>query len=999
MSRRCIVSNLPRRLLTLAMITLAASGLSCARHGEASLEQDTAVLNERQVYQDLTRPLSADIVALATRIPSAGAITCAFLLRPSGAVAESGEPADEVVWANDRALFYSIPAAGATAARLLYLDPRELTLSDLAAGPASDARRHDDLVQVVRALPFNRRSGDQLQVVRFDFRLADGVLRPAGLVRLTTAATQDTLPTLAGAEGGMVAYVATDDVANHHRLMTVPLAGGEPRQALPDQRGEVRLPRRLPDGDILVAGDAAGFFQPQRWTPGSDTLRPFTAAVPSPTPAGGVVLATTGNAGRLEAKLLRLPERVDLPTVLSLVAARNLAVNQRRALLAAALLEARRERLAHLPTFTASISHTPASGLLVAGTGIATGDVLATGLSRGLLGLIQPLLDFNRVEALAEAGRVRAEIAADVVEQELNDQLVDAAEHYLRACMFARMIPFDDQLVTESRQRRKRTGLRTAQGIAVRGDVLEAEQELELLTARAAHHRERLAYHRNRVLELCCLPVDATLPFACERYRFEEAPPAGFHELRRIALLNHPRVSAVRRAMIEQFFVAKTGPRYRPAASLETVYGQTRDRGGAPVEDYINLSLSGELPAGWLWDRDLHRTYQREVMRARTIDAEEQQLAVARQLDAAQVEWRRSRGELAVSERAVAGAREKVRVARLERAYPAAGAVDDDGGSALAMYRALVEHEERLADFAIAQCRVHHGLGLMRMLGEHCLRLRDETLDRDRASTWVWRTADLLADPASAQRFAAIAARHRLGRVYVYLASDSRLLADPESAERLALFVARCAERGIAVWGLLGEPEWLHGDGSALRLGVERIVVFNQRFLPGETGLAGLKLDLEPHSDPDWNDATRRVALLATYDAALATARATLPADLPLWVDLPAKAFRPEYAGLLDVASAHADGLTVMCYHPRDATVRAWVADALGGTTKPVEIALELAPQALPDESSGRWSDRQIDDLRRGLATQYRDNTGFAGIALHDYEGLLVRPADPASTP
>jgi hypothetical protein len=257
------------------------------------------------------------------------------------------------------------------------------------------------------------------------------------------------------------------------------------------------------------------------------------------------------------------------------------------------------------------------------------------------------------------------------------------------------------------------------------------------------------------------------------------------------------------------------------------------------------------------------------------------------------------------------------------------------------------------------------------------------------ASTWAWHRDALLGAGGAA----ALAAARGAGvdRIYLYVGPEAEVL-EPSSGAAVEALIARCADAGIAVWALLGEPEWLAGS-DRLAAASARLAAFQQR---AAHPFHGLKLDLEPQARPDWAvGGERRAALIGRYFALLATARGA--GALPLWVDCPAQFFRDDQRELLARLAAAVDGATALCYSADDDRVVALAAEALAAWPKELELGLELGTGSPPAETLAGAAPERIAALRARLEQAGAASPRLHGLAFHDLAALAALPAPAPS--
>ena len=149
--------------------------------------------------------------------------------------------------------------------------------------------------------------------------------------------------------------------------------------------------------------------------------------------------------------------------------------------------------------------------------------------------------------------------------------------------------------------------------------------------------------------------------------------------------------------------------------------------------------------------------------------------------------------------------------------------------------------------------------------------------------------------------------RNELTELYQNIPSDS----DPEAVERL---VVKCADRGVRIYALSGEPEWAReSDGRSLIRLIERVSLWNEA-LPEGYRISGIMSDIEPHLLKGWDeDAVLMQSFADGYTAALKHAEGyglELIACIPYYFDDEER--MPELERLV---SEGCTGIAVMNYY------------------------------------------------------------------------------------
>ncbi len=326
-----------------------------------------------------------------------------------------------------------------------------------------------------------------------------------------------------------------------------------------------------------------------------------------------------------------------------------------------------------------------------------TGDYLAKNVLRGMLGVFQPLLDWDRNHALSEAGAVRAVIARDALAGELNHQQAEAALAFVGIQALRRRLEVDRaRLAWAQRSLALADHLRGA-GRAGDADRLEAQHALIAGRTELEGDQRWLTVLLDR-LKGCCGLASGCTSEPVDAPAFQPAPLPGYADLLRTALLNHPQLQAAQAAVNEAFFSGQAGSRYRPTAALSAGYAVDESSGRYPVDDFVSLGLSGNLPLAWFADRDLSRDYQRQIELGLRAAADVAAQQIRHELAEAWAGYHQARGALEVDLAQGDAARERLRVARARAAHD----LPDDPTAPTAASIAALEGDGLLAQ--AAQC-------------------------------------------------------------------------------------------------------------------------------------------------------------------------------------------------------------------------------------------------------------------------------------------------------
>jgi hypothetical protein len=556
---------------------------------------------------------------------------------------------------------------------------------------------------------------------------------------------------------------------------------------------------------------------------------------------------------------------------------------------------------------------------------------------------------------------------------------------------------------------------------------MSVDQALEGLHSERGFDADRLAYLMSRLKELTGLPSDAEIVLADEHFRLEDYAPPQLDDAIHRALANHPSLEAARSAISSAYYQQSSGAEIRPGATFSVNY-ENRDRdyeldsGGTIVDqnrtdEIVTLALAGQLPLASLRASRVHNQTWSHLIQALRLAQDAEARRVRTAMEEAYMDFHAAQRDNAAKESTQAFFLERLRVTRLYRDFgppggdlrvlrpvDEPGAVDEAIGSGVlapltAKFELLraIDREYR-TEFDLAQrlANVWREMGniegyLAALADHHAQRIRAQ-----RPATWLWRTRNTIESDDAVDATVATLSAYNVRRVYAYLESDSRLLANRITRERFALFLQLCAGADIEVWALLGEPEWISDQNAdAVATGIDRVLAFNADIGAYEPRIAGVKLDLEPHALPGWDDGSDARAQLETaYLALLSTARSRLVGALPLWADVPPKFFREDEAALLEAIADRTNGLTLMNYFNAPQPILKWGDIAVDAAPDPLEIGLELSPAAPESNSLAALSGAELAALSETITARYLDHADYAGIALHDFTAWNERTQD-----
>jgi len=1007
----------------------------CQHHRYAQFDAELGQVEARRVFE----PLFAGYAGLDAVLEEVAQRAVVFHLSAAGVAPHVTGVGSEGLDSSLAVFFYDTARGN-----WLYLEPGQYRVAPMTA----EGLRGTDAyllepgrVALFRAMPSGRadsEAGVELDIYRFDFLMDAGQMLPVPPLRLTALEGADISATPRPEEDAVLFLHQEED---RKRIYAMGFAGEGAGPLLARQNFDVRYLRQLVGGKLVAAANPEGFYalyevgdiqatraassargQHLKLTPAEDSARdlPLTRLRPEALQDGWerrTFFAAVPEAGGLRLKLLALPEALGIEEVTALVVAHNPEVNRQRALVAAAVAESALPNLNHWPLINLGLSYEDFLTLFTGLPELGIGESFSRSAVQGMLGLVFPLWERRRDLLLTQAAEHRAGVAEALLEYEINERVTEAAGLFFEAQYLERLLPVKQAWLAQAVRRQQYYETRRAFGEALPLDLLATAQQQEALVSEIGFHQERLGFLKNRLKELTGLPMTMPLELEPARSYFDRLALPPLESLRQVALLNHPALEAVRRDLAQAYFHQQAGAAIRPNAAFSATYALAQRRlnrtvleptgsGSEEVTETVarneetgGLGLSAQLPLAAWRAEDIHQETWGTQIAALELEQEREARRVQTAMEEALLDFTAAQRDHRAKKVLETYLLEKLRVAR------AVNALGDREASGSGMTPSVLEpiaaETEFLAaranslkvelDLALRHAKLWREQGLAKRLPEELAALGEGGRLQHADSVWLWRTKTLLADDAAQADFAALLAERPFRRVYVYLYSAAELLADPATAERLRRFIYLASEQGTEIWALLGEPEWLEGDAAPLKLALKRVADFNAAAAAFEPRLAGIKLDIEPHAEPAWDsDRQRRDTLNTRYLELLRVAHETNAGALPLWVDVPVKFFREEHAALLREIEALVSGLTLMCYFDNEAAITKWSGIALDQTALPVEIGLELSDNAPEADSLRAYPRADWDALRERLMAYWGRWDNFAGMALHDFDGVTA---------
>ncbi len=970
-------------LLAFSFIVLLSVLMACARKDYGKVQQNQSSRQQQQLYKDLHAPLRAGHKLLEELLPKAKAVTVVFELRQSGARKINRTLTQADLWNENLAIFFLTPKVRKTGYDLFYFDPRALRIQQVKR--RTYGMQQDIIHSIVRSVPVRRKptfTQNELDVFQYNFiNNPETGLNFYKHKRLTDHIGNNIMPVMLP-EHNAVVYTSIDHLGNK-RVMQVPLLApfDDPNKApqstalIPNPNIQSTHPRILSDGSLGLFANPDGYFRAYEYNLQTRAYRPTNKEAAG---ADNGDLILTNLRGKDTPLVFKLPEKLNLETIMGLVKAHNNGVNRYRALLAASLIQARRSKLKILPNFQFGVYYTPVSNI-ASGNNFASGDFLTEGISRGLFGIVQDLLSIPKHLAMSEAQIVQAEIARDTLLDEINKRQAEAADLFFQAQLYQQLLDIDKTLLDIVRQQEKRQKNKRQHGVAISAEVMGFEITVTEVEKRLDDHQRRFDLLMDEIKDICSLPRSKNIVLDTEIYYFEKDKLETFRELRQMAIMNNPRIKASRLQLNKAFFERQTGSRLDPSLNVGASYGRSHEEFGEFVDEFITLNVNSSIPIGAIRDFKLHRNYWQEIQQALHLEQEQQTQKTLRMLKNNLHSFYDSRNSFEVQQQHLAHALEQIRLARIFKRYPLVKTAYKTKSKNLPesrqmYYQALTETLRQHASLAQYYTRIWRDMGLSESLPKRLKPISRESINKHRFSTWIWNARELLTADNAIDSFIKAAHTNQVRRAYVYLEADDKVLSDPLMSERLTMLINKGARYDINVWALVGnKDEKASHMESQIHNSARNIEKYNKRFKYLEPRVGGMKVHLPQAGSSDITDQKQ-------YQRVLEQTRALLPNNLPLWIDVPLNAFTEENAHYIKDVLHLVDGVTV--YNPKGKNQELLIqADTL----------LELSPKTIEFavKHNSKEDGASLNRIIKTLHKHQIDKHNFAGIALLDWSHIL----------
>ncbi len=260
---------------------------------------------------------------------------------------------------------------------------------------------------------------------------------------------------------------------------------------------------------------------------------------------------------------------------------------------------------------------------------------------------------------------------------------------------------------------------------------------------------------------------------------------------------------------------------------------------------------------------------------------------------------------------------------------------------------------------------------------------------------YLWLAPDIIRSKSARDAFFERCGAGGIGLVYCYFSMEKDRIPFLKKYEpEYAFFLEGCRRRNIRVMALIGEPEWVdparRGDMFTL---LDAYNEFNgMRAEIGEKGFDGLSIDVEPHSEPGWNNGSRNRLILDYLDMLDAIGgkigKNNLNAAVPYtYSGVPVLG---SYFDLLKETADRCGSLTLMAYRDTVDGVlkKAEPILARGNLDCPVFVAVETNPVSEAGVSFAGTPRTEFLSALEKCAEVCSKYKNFSGMVVHDDAGF-----------
>ncbi|MFO7957800.1 MAG: TolC family protein [Candidatus Brocadiia bacterium] len=703
--------------------------------------------------------------------------------------------------------------------------------------------------------------------------------------------------------------------------------------------------------------------------------------------------------------LMELPRRLGLEELILLAEWNAPGLQQYRETILAAQAEREGNKMGRGPRVGLGATHVLDTGVLRSEPDESPSDRPVENFTRYLFSLSLPLFTGPLDRAIEQRDRWQEIVYSQTYRKRYSELVYEVArayfsysEHTVRAQLLRRVLELN-------LKRKFLWETRAAAGLELEDRIRQAEALIAEARADIADAEGKARLARGRLLATVGLEPGYDIdivPSALSAHDLSPKPPS-LERAQALARVNHPDLARLKFLELRAAAIRDMGPpetRSRP--TLHVNYGLGNEHFfSQAVDDFISLGLTHALPLDALGLEASYREQWTHEMRAFREERHQAALDISVDLQETHAAIQRLKQYLEAALKWEDAAAEKVRLSRIyrgqqpvpdSRPHPVAELID-----------ARIEHlEQRMAaasaraDLLRHLAQYYHRAGLARRLLS-ALTKGSEPEPSGCRSVWLWESLEIVLDPDKRSRLLDTCAEHGITRLYCFVSRVEGDLYLDRYGWEFGRLLDLCERNGIRVYALVGNPRWLRSSyREEIGAILQSVLEFNDRRAEGRAAFAGIKLDVEPHALPGWQQPERRGELAGAYLEMLDYIRAQLGRrgrELALAADVSPdwRSAETERGNLLSQAAEKLDEVTVMAYRDTAEEVIERARPALEVTRSqgvPVEVGIETAEVEQPGIS---MANRPMGEILLALERVYAglaEFPNFRGFAIHDYSGL-----------
>lgn len=255
---------------------------------------------------------------------------------------------------------------------------------------------------------------------------------------------------------------------------------------------------------------------------------------------------------------------------------------------------------------------------------------------------------------------------------------------------------------------------------------------------------------------------------------------------------------------------------------------------------------------------------------------------------------------------------------------------------------------------------------------------------------YIWNTFDVILNDKNKKEFLEFCEKHNIRKVFAMVEMFPKGKPHLVQHEKeFKSFLADADALGISIYALMGEPDWIREkDRGPLWIILESYLAFNRKQRENSAPVfAGIHLDVEPHSEPDWE--MRKPELIDQYLQLLKQISDHIGReDLNVSVSYSYNTQKTASGqNLLALVSEMVNGITIMAYMNKVTAIEAKVIPVL--ERKDIKCAVDAAIETEKLEEEGvSFYGIPADALRdtyNYLDVRFREYPNYAGFVYHNY--------------